>query len=1000
MNNMKKRLCGLFAFLLAGAGTVGATQTLAVKSNAESVDWADVQIAQSYTMGEVLTIPERTYGSAKGVAVMTYPDGSSERVSGQVPLEMYGDYTLTYTAMTDGGVQEDKITFQVNKGAYLFSGTGSSASYGTYYSDDKVSREGLVVNLAQGETMTFQTAIDLTGITSLDSIVKGFVYPSGSVSGTYELGTLWFTLTDVTDPSVSLTFKGVASKDGIRYPYTYWQVAGNGQTLCGYEAVQGVLHVNNEWGTPAYHSFYNDYGANQVKPGDVQFEIAYDSATLQAFANKTNLIADMDDSAFFKTSWKGFPSNLVNLSIRGDNYTATNARIVLTSAYGLDLSQELFEDKEAPTISVDLDEMPDAKLGVAYPIPNATATDFYTGACKVDVSVYYNGNTILPAGVPIVGNAFVPTKTGKYMIVYEAYDYMGNKARVNKIVEVKESIPSITLALPSDIETVASAGNKVELPMPIINGGTGEKKVRIEAILGGQTQVVDGGSFIPEKLGEYTVRYTVSDYINQTQTLEYKLTVVNGDPVFENEPFLPKYYISGSRYEVPEVVVYSYASGAKEQIPVSLTITDALGQRAVNGDTFIPMVARNGDIVTLTFTAGGVSFVREVPCILSIVEENGRPKMMLDNYMVSNDIVVEKTDKNIIVNARNANSSWTFARELLAETLSVSFNALPAKNRFSAIVITLTDWKNEDIAISLTIKKKEYGSVLSTGNKSVNLDRIGFLKQSASNAFSVLYENGSFTVGDKGLFVETMVNGKEFTGFESPFVYMNVAFVEANAGESAYELVEVNSQPMTNASSDRVAPKMVILGDYGGSYDKGSVITLPAAVATDVLDSNVIFTLTVKNPDGTIAVDINGLKLENVDPTKTYSLRLDAYGQYSVRYLAKDTMWENETPMNYAVYSEDSQGPAVSFKSTMVSQAKVGDKVSVSDIDVSDNVSPAEKLSVQYFVMTPGGKMVELAGNIRIFEPTVAGQYQVLVMVTDEAGNITLLKHTIIVSAN
>ena len=996
MGKTKKYLCSLFALMFIGAAATG--YTLAIEGNAQTAGWNEVQIAETYSIGDVLTIPERTYGDEKGVAVMTYPDGSIKRVSGNVTLDMYGDYTISYTAASDGLVYEDKISFHVSKGAYLFSGSGSSAYYGEYYSDEKISRKGLVVNLAQGETMTFQTAIDLTGVTSLDSLVKGFVYPNSAVSGTYELGTLWFTLTDVTDPSVSLTFKGVASKDGINYPYTYWQVAGNGQTLCGYEAVQSVLHVNNEWGTPAYHSFYGSYGTKKVIPGDVQFEISYDSVQLQAFANKTNLVADMDDSAFFKTSWKGFPSNLVNLSIRGDNYTATNARIVLTSAYGLDLSQELFEDTTAPDISVDIDgEMPDAKLGVAYPIPSATAEDFYTGECKVKTSVYYNGNTILPEGVPVIDGAFVPTKTGKYMIVYEAWDYLGNKARVNKIVEVKENVPTITLQLSDEIITEAYAGNVVDIPMPIINGGTGEKKVQIEVVFGKETQVIEG-TFIPESLGEYTVRYIVTDYIGQTATIEYKMTVENGAPVFANEPFLPKYYISGSRYEVPEVVVYSYETGEKKQIPVSLSITDALGQRPVTSNTFVPMVVKNGDMITLTFSAGGESFIRQVPCILSMVEEGGRPKVRMDNYMVSDNVLLERTDKNIVVSAKASNSSWTFARELLAESLSISFNAIPTKNRFSAIVITLTDWTNENIAISIKIQKKEYGSVLSIGNKSVVLDKLGFLKQSSSNAFSVTYEGGAVTIGDKGLFVETMVNGEEFTGFESPFVYMNVAFVDANAGEAAYELVNINSQPMTNAASDRVAPKMVILGDYGGSYDKGETITLPRAVATDVLDPDVSFTLTVKKPDGSIATDVNGVKLENVDPTKTYELKLDMYGQYSVRYVAKDVTWENETKMNYAVYAEDSEGPTIKFKSKMVSEAKVGDKVVIPEIVISDNVSAVENIYVQYFVMTSGGKMVELTDGIRRFEPTTAGKYQVFVMAVDEAGNITSLKHTVVVT--
>ena len=276
---------------------------------------------------------------------------------------------------------------------------------------------------------------------------------------------------------------------------------------------------------------------------------------------------------------------------------------------------------------------------------------------------------------------------------------------------------------------------------------------------------------------------------------------------------------------------------------------------------------------------------------------------------------------------------------------------------------------------------------------------MGFLKQSASNNFSVTYKDGSFLVADKGLFVETLVNGQPFEGFDSPFVYMNVAFVDASSGEAAYALTSINSQPITNASSDRVAPKMVILGDYGGSFTKGTVITIPAAVATDVLDPNVNFTLTVRNPEGNIATDINGQKLENVDPSKEYKIKLDLYGQYSVRYVASDVMWENESKMNYAVYSEDSEAPIIKFNTQPVSEAKVGDKIIIPNVTVSDNLSEVGKISLQYFVMTPSGKMVELTKGVRIFMPSDAGKYQILVMASDEAGNITLLKHQVTVKA-
>ena len=113
--------------------------------------------------------------------------------------------------------------------------------------------------------------------------------------------------------------------------------------------------------------------------------------------------------------------------------------------------------------------------------------------------------------------------------------------------------------------------------------------------------------FRPEKAGEYTVTYTVTDYIGQTGSVSYTVKAVLGSvPVFVDTPVLPYFFVSGSEYILPEVYANDYRSGKLERKIASAEITDASGTRTVQaGETFVPSVAENGDQVKVVFKCDG-----------------------------------------------------------------------------------------------------------------------------------------------------------------------------------------------------------------------------------------------------------------------------------------------------------------------------------------------------------------------------------------------------------
>lgn len=196
---------------------------------------------------------------------------------------------------------------------------------------------------------------------------------------------------------------------------------------------------------------------------------------------------------------------------------------------------------------------------------------------------------------------------------------------------------------------------------------------------------------------------------------------------------------------------------------------------------------------------------------------------------------------------------------------------------------------------------------------------------------------------------------------------------------------------MNNSTLDLGAPKIVVLGDYGGTVSIGSFVTLPAAVAGDVYDPNISFGFTVTAPDGSIVSDVNGTRLQNADPTVEYTIYIGDYGQYQVNYTAVDTFRNNRQPLPYALSVYDEVAPEVSVSGTVTS-AQAGDVIALPRISVSDNVSAAENITVSVAVLNPDGQLVWIPANKNAYKVTTAGVYEIRIYVADEAGNVTMLR--------
>lgn len=293
--------------------------------------------------------------------------------------------------------------------------------------------------------------------------------------------------------------------------------------------------------------------------------------------------------------------------------------------------------------------------------------------------------------------------------------------------------------------------------------------------------------------------------------------------------------------------------------------------------------------------------------------------------------------------------------------------------------------------------------------------RAGFVSGSTTNTFDIGYAKKKISVGSFAFDIEKDDEGNPFEGFKSGYVYVTLSFVGATEG-AQYELLNINSQGIYSTKVDRIPPKILINGDYGGTFSLGSVVTLPTAMAADVLDPNVEFGLTVTAPNGDVVKDVNGVILTAVDPSQNYSFEINEYGSYNVNYSAKDTAGRTQ-PFSYVINVPDAEAPVITLTTSYVTTAKVGDTVIMPDFTVADNLSnnvlnyPTDDLSqsndydpakesvfVSRCVITPNGEYIRMKGKQNAIQVLTEGVYIFRIQAHDAAGNIGYFTYTVTVT--
>ncbi len=1054
MKKTKKWIVASLCVALAGACVAPAVGMIVSKAVNSQPEWTKIDLDVEYVIDDTITIPERTLsvgGSEYQADIkLCYPDGVTVMMeSGDFSFEEAGAYTLIYEAKdASSKYYKEEIDLFVADKLWRVGSEKSSIEYGTVGSTS-----ALLVSLAKNDKLTFNKIIDVSELTGEDVLFSGFINPE--TVGNYEFDKIKFTFTDAYDPTQTLTIQGTRSSSTDQQRCTsYWTAAGTNQTLGGWDANTnggaGAFVNNVQFGirgtaltSTSFYSQYGDWSKRPIEFSDVTadqvgFKISFDPNSMRVTGN-SRFIADLNEGSYYESEplWNGFPSGKVKLTVEALDYAGETANFAISQLYGYEegfaVENKLVET-DAPIITVDVEDKyvteqngryafaPLAIVGGDYPVPAATAFDEYSGELSVKTQVYYNYSSEKSRiEYPVQDGTFHVDIPGSYAIVYTAVDHMGNSAQKVYWITAKSAIDTpLTLTVDKAVaKTNAFCGERIEVAPYETAGGSGDVNVVITATCGDTVLNVEGGKFIPELAGKWTVKYVATDYAGISEEDSYEVTVELGEkPVFVDEPILPRYLIAGIEYDVPSVIACDYTSGTKVEQVASLRVKDANGENVYEvGETFTPNATEENNIVILEFFVGEATYVKEIPAVMPIVEvEEGGDSYLevhIENMFVGENMSVERTKEGMIVTAQEAGDvNWLFANAVAAEYAAVNVKGVEGNSNFDAFKVTFTDSANSDIAVTMYLECAANGCVVvkfgDTNRETTKGFNFGTDSEGNSlDTFVFSYKLGQFYIDEIAVAVSTDDKGNAFNGFPSQKVYISAQAVNAKQGAS-YVVAKIDNHSINQLSNDMVGPKVAINGTYGGMYNLNDTYVVTTAIATDVIDVNVSCFVTVKTPDGQLVSDVNGVLLDKVSATQEYVIKLTEYGQYMVEYTATDWKNRSASPTNYSINVFDRKAPRAKVADTWSATAKIGETVVLPEVYITDDSSEVADMTVYRTVRNPNGVLMQLGydfvvenGQIKYIQYKYtfryAGEYEFIIVVCDETGNQTLVEYVITV---
>ena len=869
-------------------------------------------------------------GTVKAQKSVTTPSGMVYSGSKFVANEP-GKYIVEYTV--NGAVVDTETCMAYIGSADLFSVNALAEVDGIHnyrYKSDDDAFKGVAVNVRNGGRIVYEQEIDMSSLTKNDLLFEGIVEPR--TQGDADFQQMVLTFTDVTDDSVyfKATITDGHADGGTPGSVVYINAGANGQTAGGWNYGSTVKwDTTTIYGTNVTASFraelYNGQSSNY------SVKLYYDAAENALYTERggTTLVADFDDPVIFaSTAWSGFKSGKAKLSISFNEVKSDGGRVILNEIAGLRLIDDEIIDEVAPELTIDLfgqSKAPNALIGTQYTVFPYTAYDFFDKNVKVTVSVTHEN---ILAGtktdIPVTNGTFITNKLGRYTIEYVATDYSGNRTEKALSFDCISEADDIEIkGLGEDFS--AKVFERVEVPSNLqvrAVGGNGDLKLSVVALdPDGEEIALENYSFVPEKLGEYRIVYTATDYYGVTGDATLKITVgENNTTVFMNEIVLPDLLISGFQYTLPQIVAKTCSGGKVVECVIGYFVNGS----QIGVDRTFTASGSSATVECRAYKQGASGAYESIEKTVVVVDgKNGTDRTAYFYDKEGRITATEKTDA--IELSASSDGSAEFANKLRGGSFTLGVTYSLANANFASFKIILCD--AEDSTRTLTFKFTFDSGVKLTvpygqsTNYPTNQDYFKFNFNCNTGIVSDANDTTAASLKKDDA-------GNDFTGFANG-LYAKFAF-EGVSGTSKISLSTLNEQPFgTQNSADETGPAIELAGELAVKVKTGETITIFPARAYDVLSQIDRVTVMVQKIGTPTPV------LATTSADEAHTVKLTERGTYRAAYYAYDTAGNSSFAI-YTIRVVDSVAPSLKVDFNNATKS-VGDTVTLPKVTASDD---------------------------------------------------------------
>ncbi len=1033
-----------------------------VYATAELNSWNDGTVVLK---GQSLKIPDGTKILVDGDEVETkellviYPDGSI-RAYGDYALTQEGQYQIRFIGEKDGSSYSVTKPFSVKNNVYSFSQNESLVTYRELddcteevygltngqleskgvkkdlLAEQGVSEGIIDFKLGQNDVFKFNKVVNLNSIVNENGLVDicSFVPPNYNVveEGTvseYDIDVRFFLVkvVDAYDPTNYIEFYIVPGDSA----YYVGCGASNQSVLKGLgdetgpsETDDRIISVDGAWYKAFSFERYTTslaHGRTKWNPG--RRRVYTDKKGLVNFSLNPNtwqcyenglMINDLDHSSIYPQEYerfKGFTTGEVFIqfecalpyvsTIKGEIMSIFNMK-------GEQLKDEFYADTTAPVISFSSNVKSGDRIFVAknsqVELPVAKVVDVNSNG-DYDVAIYRNYNMEKRILIDYADNKFAPNNTGVYTVEYTATDSYGNSTvETIEFVSVNGEVISYTK---NDIAKL-NAGEENLIPVletTCLNANLIQTLVLIEP----NGKVIDisnnkDGDYykvIPEAVGEYTVKYTFDDGINQ-EVYSYKVESENVNDVvfFKGALAIPSNMIRDAYYDIDEYFAYApSANGLQANLAEIWYSVNGNDYQEIENQHKFKLEVANEDFIddgenvisfkakyNSTYSEEFTSRIIDLNFVENKIGNSSRKHY--EKYFYGYDTVGGDTNGINYMFDGSSDERLEFVTPIALGAFAIKFEIPENKANFQTLSVVIR-----------SISNKAEGYRISYSMTDIE-NKIGY--KIASLDGKTVYMNTEISTKMVGEHTLNMIDGEMKSGEN-----VNIALPELNTrnvefffeitnatGDSEIKVSKICNQNFSTALRNKAEAKaQIIYTKDNVNHYLGETCRIPnfnvscAFYPTTYRD----LTVTLKDQDGTIAVDENNKEIKNVvlEINKDYYFVINKVGKYFAQFNFTVFGQAKQTEGVYGVDAKDETKPEVQFKDVTEGYAdiiEINTKYTFKDYEAKDDTTKTEELFIRYCVYLPNGNYIYW-GDANYFTFTQTGIYKIQIYCRDAAMN-------------